>query len=110
MRCLDGLRRLDGIDGIDGVRGSLRFCSDALKTSLHRRVFALCLCDVMRYVALQAQVSEWEEEAHRRLAEADEKQRAADRCGRDGANARRELERLKNAVGGSFEDLQRQAQ
>lgn len=60
-------------------------------------------CDV-----LQAQVSEWEEEAHRRLEEADEKQRAADRCSRDGANARRELERLKKAVEGSFEDLQRQ--
>lgn len=53
-------------------------------------------------------MSAWEEEAHRRLEEADEKQRAADRCSRDGANARRELERLKKAVESSFEDLQRQ--
>ena len=57
---------------------------------------------------MQAEVSEWEDEAHRRLEEADEKQRAADRCTRDGANARRELERLKKAVESSFEDLQRQ--
>lgn len=56
----------------------------------------------------QEEVSQWEEEAHRRLEEADEKQRAADRCTRDGANARRELERLKKAVESSFEDLQRQ--
>lgn len=72
---------------------------------------SLCVdvvCCVDRCDALQAEVSEWEEEAHRRLAEADEKQRAADRCSRDGANARRELERLKKAVEGSFEDLQRQ--
>lgn len=53
-------------------------------------------------------MSQWEEEAHRRLQEADEKQRAADRCTREGANARRELERLKKAVESSFEDLQRQ--
>lgn len=53
-------------------------------------------------------MSQWEEEAHGRLQEADEKQRAADRCTREGANARRELDRLKKAVESSFEDLQRQ--
>lgn len=55
-------------------------------------------------------MTQWEEEAHKRLQEADEKQRAADRCARDGAKARRELERLKKAVESSFEDLQRQVQ
>lgn len=63
----------------------------------------------VRLSGRKAEVSGWEEEAHRRLEEADEKQRAADRCTRDGANARRELERLKKAVESNFEDLQRQA-
>ncbi len=70
--------------------------------------FARLLLLLLLLTSVQAEVSEWEDEAHRRLAEADEKQRAADRCTRDGANARRELERLKKAVESSFEDLQRQ--
>lgn len=56
----------------------------------------------------KAEVTQWEEEAHKRLAEAEERQRAADRCARDGSKARRELERLKKAVESGFEDLQRQ--
>lgn len=49
-----------------------------------------------------------EEEAHKRLQDVDEKQRATDRLARDGGRARRELERLKKAVESGFEDLQRQ--
>lgn len=56
----------------------------------------------------QSQVSRWEEEAHKRLAEAEERHRAAERATRDGSKARRELERLKKAVESGFEDLQRQ--
>lgn len=56
----------------------------------------------------QAEVERCEEEVHKALGQADEKQRAADRCAREGLKARRELERLKKAVESSFEDLQRQ--
>lgn len=59
-------------------------------------------------MCLQSEISQWEEEAQRRLEEADEKERAAERGARDGAKARRELERLKKAVESGFEDLQRQ--
>ena len=57
---------------------------------------------------MQSEVVQLEEEGHKRLQEAEEKQRAADRCARDGGRARRELERLKKAIESSFEDLQRQ--
>ena len=56
----------------------------------------------------KAELAEWEDEAHKRLEEANEKQRAADRAVREGSKARRELERLKKTVESGFEDLQRQ--
>ena len=62
----------------------------------------------MRRCVIQAEVERCEEEVHKALGQADEKQRAADRCAREGLKARRELERLKKAVESSFEDLQRQ--
>ena len=55
----------------------------------------------------QLELAQVEDEVHTRLQEAEEKQRAADRCERDGGRVRRELERLKKAVESGFEDLQR---